>query len=267
MKNFTKSIFLIFTFLCSYGAMAEEAFFYVKSQSGLNLRDDTSTNSEVITSIPFNEKVKLIEKENDEWWKVEYNGKEGYVSAKNLSEQPSQQKKSTKNSDSSINFGSNYAGAASGYTTSIGLRGGYTSGLSFKHFIKNDAALEFVLGSRWRGLSITGLYEFHKGNAFDVPELTWVYGIGARVGFYDGRSYYGYRTRGNCNDPSDPDCDAYYNENRPITAIGIVAIGGLEYQFTDIPFTISLDIMPNIYLNYWGGNFIDGSMSLRYIIK
>ncbi len=253
----------------SFGAMAEEPGLYVKAESGINLRDNASTSSEVLATIPFNEKVKLVEKENEDWWKVEYNGKIGYVSAKNLSEEPVQQKKNVASQQQNKNnsFSANYAGAANGYTTAIGIRGGYTSGLSLKHFIKNEAALELILGSRWRGFSITGLYEIHKGGAFDVPELSWVYGIGARVGFYDGRYYFNNRNRNNCNDPNDPDCFAYYDENRPIVAFGIVGIGGLEYQFTDIPFTISVDIMPNIYLNYWSGNFIDGSMSIRYIIK
>ena len=149
------------------------------------------------------------------------------------------------------------------YTTAIGLRGGFTSGVTLKHFIKDNAALEIILGTRWHGLSITGLYELHKGNAFDVPQLTWEYGIGARIGFYRGRAYYNYR---NCNNPNDPRCNPYYYD-RSITAIGLVGIGGLEYHFNEIPFTISLDLMPYFYFNHWGGGFLDGSMSVRYVLK
>lgn len=154
----------------------------------------------------------------------------------------------------------------SGYTTAIGVRGGYTSGLTLKHFVNNKAALEIIVGaSRWRGTSLTGIYEWHKKNAFEVPELSWVYGVGARLGFYDGRDYYaGYG--GKCNDPRNPKCPAYWGD-RSFVAVGIVGIGGLEYKFKDAPLTIGLDLIPYLYFQHYRGNFIDGSLSIRYVLK
>lgn len=147
--------------------------------------------------------------------------------------------------------------SGSGYTTGIGLRGGFTSGLSVKHFISGNAALEGIIGNRWgRGLNITGLYELHKGSAFGVENLSWEYGGGAHIGFY---KYYKYRHNG---------FYSYYDEDT-YTAIGIVGIIGMEYQIGEIPFTIGLDLMP--YLDFTGrdydSGFIDGSASLRYILK
>ncbi|SEF89320.1 hypothetical protein SAMN03080598_01793 [Algoriphagus boritolerans DSM 17298 = JCM 18970] len=154
----------------------------------------------------------------------------------------------------------------SGYTTAIGVRGGYTSGLTLKHFVNNKAAVEIIVGaSRWRGTSLTGIYEWHKKNALEVPELSWVYGVGARLGFYDGRDYYdGYG--GKCNDPRNPKCPAYWGD-RSFAAIGIVGIGGLEYKFRDAPLTIGIDLIPYFYFQHYRGNFIDGSLSLRYVLK
>ncbi|SDD32563.1 hypothetical protein SAMN04488104_102430 [Algoriphagus faecimaris] len=151
----------------------------------------------------------------------------------------------------------------SGYTTAIGVRGGYTSGVTFKHFVNNKAAIEVILGaSRWRGTSLTGIYEWHKKGALEVSELSWVYGFGARVGFFDGRDYYdGYK--GSCNDPRNPKCAAYW-DGRSFAAIGLVGIGGLEYKFRDAPLTIGLDLIPYFYLQHYRGNFIDGSLSVRY---
>lgn len=151
----------------------------------------------------------------------------------------------------------------SGYRTAIGVRGGYTSGVTFKHFVNSKAAIEVILGaSRWRGTSLTGIYEWHKTGALEVPELSWVYGFGARVGFFDGRNYYaGYG--GPCNDPGNPKCPAYW-EGRTFAAIGLVGIGGLEYKFRDAPLTIGLDLIPYIYIQHYRGNFIDGSLSVRY---
>lgn len=145
----------------------------------------------------------------------------------------------------------NSTGGDFGYTTSVGLRGGFTSGVTIKHFISENAALEAIAGTRWRGISFTGLYELHKGNAFDVAELTWVYGGGGRIGFYD--DYYHNKH--------------YYYNRSMITAIGVVGIGGLEYKFNEVPFTVSLDLMPNFYFNYWGLGFIDASVSVRYILQ
>lgn len=153
-----------------------------------------------------------------------------------------------------------------GYTTSVGLRGGFTSGISLKHFISSNAALEAIAGTRWYGLSFTGLYELHKGNAFDVPELTWVYGGGARIGFYDSRYFHNY-SYSNCNDPYNPKCNPYYYKSSVITAFGLVGIGGLEYKFNEVPFTVSLDLMPNFYFNYFGRGLIDASASVRYILQ
>lgn len=154
----------------------------------------------------------------------------------------------------------------SGYTTAIGIRGGYTSGITLKHFVNSQAAVELIVGaSRWRGTSITGIYEWHKKNALEVPELSWVYGVGARLGFYDGRYYYdGYR--GPCNDPRNPKCPAYWDD-RAFAAIGIVGIGGLEYKFKDAPLTIGIDLIPYFYFQHYRGNFIDGSLALRYTLK
>jgi hypothetical protein len=154
---------------------------------------------------------------------------------------------------------------AYGYTTSIGLRGGLTSGITLKHFVNSTQALEFVVGTRWHGLNLAGFYEWHSGRAFGARGLQWEYGIGVRVGVYEGRHYYRYLP-GDCNDPNNPRCRGYW-VGRSVTAVGLLAIGGLEYKFDDIPFTISADLIPYIYLNHVGNSFIDGSLSVRYVIK
>lgn len=267
MKNFTLTIATIALLLISNSGIAQTN--YVNSANGVNLRSGAGTNHSVITTIPHNGEVKVIKNEG-EWTKVEYNGQTGYVSSKLLSEEKSKNQNSNSGNSNNNKSNSNSSQSSTssgdfGYTTAIGLRGGFTSGITFKHFIKSNAALEFIIGSRWRGFSISGLYELHKGNAFGISELTWEYGIGARVGFYNGRYYYNY-SPGNCKDPNNPKCNGYW-ENRTLTAIGIIGIGGLEYKFNEIPITISLDLMPYFYFNHWGGNFIDGSLAVRYILK
>lgn len=131
-------------------------------------------------------------------------------------------------------------GGQAGYKTGIGLRGGFGGGITLKHFIKSNRALEGIVSTAWRygGIRITGLYEIHK--PFPAVEgLDWFYGMGAHLGVYDG----GY------------------------AALGIDAILGLEYQITEIPFTIGVDIKP--FFDFIGirGNFIDAAFCVRYTIK
>ncbi|MDX9910054.1 MAG: hypothetical protein RBS23_11390, partial [Mariniphaga sp.] len=41
------------------------------------------------------------------------------------------------------------------YNTGIVVRGGFSNGLTVKHFIGSNSALEAFVASRWRGFNIT----------------------------------------------------------------------------------------------------------------
>ncbi|ASB47893.1 hypothetical protein [Alkalitalea saponilacus] len=138
---------------------------------------------------------------------------------------------------------------AQDYKTGIGLRGGYANGITVKHFISPNAALEGILTSRWKGVQITGLYEIHN-RAFNTDRLNWYYGFGGHVGFWDGdntKKYWG-----------DP--------GKTYTVVGIDGILGLEYNFAEIPINLSIDWKPSYNLvghtGYWGDG---GAISVRYI--
>jgi len=136
---------------------------------------------------------------------------------------------------------------AQDYNTGIGLRGGWASGLTIKHFMHGNKAVEGIFDSRWHGFSVTGLYEVHH-QAFDVNRLNFYYGIGAHIGFWDGRYYWD------------------YHNDKNYTVIGIDGILGLEYNFEEIPFNIGIDWKPAFNLTdssgFWGDG---GAISIRYI--
>ncbi len=135
---------------------------------------------------------------------------------------------------------------AQDYNTGIGLRAGFSSGLTIKHFTSQSIALEGLLTTRWQGFDITGLYEVHN-QAFDVKRLNWYYGGGAHLGFYNG-SY------------------AYWGDNgRAYTVIGIDGILGLEYNFDEIPVNIGIDWKPALNLIGYTGFWSEGAISIRYI--
>lgn len=112
---------------------------------------------------------------------------------------------------------------AQDYGTGIGFRGGLSNGLTVKHFISGNTALEGLLSTRWQGFNITGLYEIHA-RAFDTPRLNWYYGFGGHIGFWDGY-------------PNHP----WFNDAGSYSVIGIDGIVGIEYNIEAIPFNISLD--------------------------
>ena len=62
--------------------------------------------------------------------------------------------------------------SAQDYNTGVGLRLGFSNGLTVKHFVSQRSAFEGILSTRWRGFELTGLYEVHN-NAFDVTRLNW----------------------------------------------------------------------------------------------
>jgi len=134
---------------------------------------------------------------------------------------------------------------AQDYKTGIGIRGGFSNGLTVKHFISSESALEGLLTARWNGFLITGLYERHA-QAFGVTGLYWYYGFGAHIGSWN----HNYKN------------DRYDN----YSVIGIDGIIGIEYNITEIPFNISLDYKPG--LNVVGkplGLTDEVALSIRYV--
>ncbi|RYZ95791.1 MAG: hypothetical protein EOP47_25105 [Sphingobacteriaceae bacterium] len=139
---------------------------------------------------------------------------------------------------------------AQDYKTAAGLKfGGYENGISVKHFIMDDVAIEGILGLRRGGAVITGLYEFHLP-AFNVDKLKFYYGFGAHVGGV-GKGVY---KRFGADDK------VYVDSKILIGADGVV---GLEYKFPDAPLALSVDLNPRIEL---AGPFFDlaPGLGLKY---
>lgn len=139
------------------------------------------------------------------------------------------------------------AAGAQDYNTGIGFRGGTFNGITLKHFVGSNNAIEGILSTRWQGLKVTGLYEIHQ-QAFDTPRLNWYYGVGGHIGFWN---------------------DDHYNPrygDRAYTVIGVDGIIGIEYNIEPIPFNISLDWKPYFDFIGYTGIWVDsGALSIRYI--
>ena len=150
------------------------------------------------------------------------------------------------------------------YKAGIGMRGGFTTGLTGKYFIKESRAVEVMLtsGYRYRGFQITGVYEIHKP-AFknDVDGLFWFYGGGLHFGggyryehWHPNNSWWGGGT--------------YHTHN--YIAFGVDGIFGIEFKIPDIPFTAGVDVKPYFDIATERDapfGFFDTALSIRYIFK
>lgn len=137
---------------------------------------------------------------------------------------------------------------AQDYQTAVGVRGGFPAGLTVKHFLSGDLAVEGLLHSRWGGFGVTGLLEKHA-KAFDVDGLNWYYGGGGHIGFYTWRK----------NSPWDDEF------NGTTMVIGVDGILGLEYNIGAIPINISVDWKPTVnFVGLSGPYFDNGALSVRY---
>lgn len=133
------------------------------------------------------------------------------------------------------------------YKTSLGLRAGLPYGVTVKHFLNKENALEGILASRWQGFIITGLYENEHWTG-QYPGLNWFWGGGAHIGFWDAG-----------NNPNLK--STYYG-----SVIGLDGVIGLEYTFDEVPINLSLDLMPTFnLLGYTGWGGINGALSIRYV--
>ena len=135
-----------------------------------------------------------------------------------------------------------FSSYAQDYNTAIGVRLGSGTGITVKHFIASNRALEGILDTRWNGVRITGLYEVHKGIP-NAAGLGWYYGVGAHVGFWSSRN-----RRNDFGNAS--------------AVVGIDGIIALDYTFNELPINLSLDWKPafNIvgYSGFWGDEIAVG---------
>ncbi|MCF8227572.1 MAG: hypothetical protein K9G58_06730 [Bacteroidales bacterium] len=137
------------------------------------------------------------------------------------------------------------------YKTGVGLRLGSGFGLTVKHFTTANTALEGIVVFRWRGINITGLWEYER-RAFRTPGLSWYIGGGGHIGIW-----------------SNYDENAYWwdYEEHPngYTIIGADFILGLEYTVKEFPINFSVDWKPALNLIGYPGVWLNvGALSIRY---
>lgn len=128
----------------------------------------------------------------------------------------------------------NHNSSGQSYQTALGVKVWDGGGISLKHFVSTNHALEGI-GYFWRqGIRITGLYEIH-GHISGAGGLKWYIGPGAHIGFYN-------------------------TKNGDGSFIGVDGVLGLDYKFNGAPINMSLDWQPSFefgdtrgFVGSWGG--------------
>jgi len=128
----------------------------------------------------------------------------------------------------------------SSYRTAIGVKF-WPGGISIKHFIEDNRALEGIAYFWDHGFRFTGLYEIH-GDISGAEGLKWYIGPGAHIGAYNSGWYR----------------DGHYYSSGS-ASFGIDGVLGLDYKITGAPINLSLDFQPSFeilnhpYFSGWGG--------------
>lgn len=129
--------------------------------------------------------------------------------------------------------------SAQPYEHSVGVRAGYSSGISYKGFFRHRmAAVEASILYNRHGFNVNALYEYHL-EPFRNKRLLVYLGGGAFGGGWDEE-----------------------------LSLGIAGIAGIEYTLRDLPLNFSLDWKPmlNIYRNFQE-DLVDFGVSVRYRFK
>jgi hypothetical protein len=149
------------------------------------------------------------------------------------------------------------------FKNSAGLRLGKTDGLTYKRFLTENGAVEFMLGFGGydNGTQIYTTYQWH----FQIPNdftqnLYFYYGVGGHLGYIrptTTRSYY-----------ENDSTIVTDTEKRIFYTIGIDGVVGLEYRIFTVPMTISMEVKPYIEyydLRYIQSRFWDFGFTVKYI--
>lgn len=143
------------------------------------------------------------------------------------------------------------------YKSAIGVRVGYPWALSYKTFISEKGALELYAAARRYGFSgyhygwfsINGAYQHHFPLAEITENLQWYVGAGAGLLFW------------------------HYDDGFPSPggkqSVTVQGYLGLDYKFEEVPINITLDWVPNIFLNGYESGFYGryANLGIRYVLK
>ena len=143
------------------------------------------------------------------------------------------------------------------YNKEIGIRGGYTSGITFRINLEEDLSYEMQLSYRDNGGMFTMYRLQHMEMGMDRGgNWEFIYGFGMHTGFYYTDTYkIFYR-------------EIYYGTEFFTPVIGMDGYLGIDYKLVDIPMSFGVSFQPYMELSLkqvFGINLWDFGFNIRYM--
>ncbi|MCK4664166.1 MAG: hypothetical protein KAT68_14960 [Bacteroidales bacterium] len=131
------------------------------------------------------------------------------------------------------------------YWHAAGVRGGLSSGITYKKFLDDENAFEGMISFK-RGIKFTLLKEVHEPKFNEFVENLYVFhGFGGHLGFLN-KDY---------NSETIKIINTELNKSYTTPVIGLDAIMGIEYRFESVPFVIGIEYKP--YFDLFGKSIFD----------
>jgi hypothetical protein len=122
---------------------------------------------------------------------------------------------------------------AQNYFRAVGIRGGFSSGFTYRQHLDPELAYEGLLSFRQGGLQFTALRQHIQPAPFQFSDdFYFIYGYGGHLGF-NYTDHYVFMFN-----------EYYYSEKRFSPLIGLDGFLGLEYHIPTIPVQVGLDLKP-----------------------
>lgn len=136
------------------------------------------------------------------------------------------------------------------YRVGLGLKLGSPAAVSVKYMAEENHALELLAGGWLRAAGATLLYEYHI-YVPNAPSLRWYLGAGAHCAYAAKHGY-------------NPYSDSFVNNN---VYAGFDAVFGLEYVFSNAPFSIAIDAIPVVNITGGVSLWWNAGVAFRYTFR
>ena len=142
------------------------------------------------------------------------------------------------------------------FMRSAGIRGGLTSGISYRGYLNPELAYEGLLSFRGSGLQFTILRQHFEPALWHIDDWFFVtYGYGGHLGFTNSHTHkHLYKT-------------IHYPDKKFSPLLGLDAYLGIEYHFPSIPVQIGLDYKPFFEMSlyqYFSMSAWDVAITMKY---
>ncbi len=143
------------------------------------------------------------------------------------------------------------------YNKEVGIRGGYSSGITFRINLQENLSYEAQLNYRDNGGIFTIYRQQHLEMGMDrLGNWEFLYGFGIHAGFYYTDTY------------KILNREIYYGKEIFTPVIGMDGYVGIDYKLVDIPMSFGLSFQPFMELSLkqvFGINLWDFGFHARYM--